>query len=66
MTTQMKLRKIFQLIFNPYFSPKIKVRSIFERDSVHEVVNCDIKWRCLLSFEQEIWMWETSPSNWLG
>ena len=52
----MKLRKIFQLIFNPYFSPKIKVRSIFERDSAHEVVNCDIKWRYLLSFEQEIWM----------
>ena len=34
-TKKWNLRIIFQVIFNPHFSPKIKVSYIFERDSVH-------------------------------
>ena len=34
-TFHINLRIIFQVIFNPHFSPKIKVSYIFERDSMH-------------------------------
>ena len=38
-TTQIKLRIILQITFHPCLSPKIEVNSVFERDSVHKVVN---------------------------
>ena len=34
-TFHINSRIIFQVIFNPHFSPKIKVSYIFERDSMH-------------------------------
>ena len=56
-TTKIKLTLLLQVIFDPRFSPHIKESSVYERDSVHQVVNYTIKWCCLWFLYNTLNLW---------